>query len=154
MHTCARTHLRTRTGGTFGRGLAPANGVSPPCRGWVAIATPRHATYIYARGRVTYTCTRAPLALGAFESEPKGCRRRTKEESTTGRMRTATEGRTGGRRGIPLPPLDKPNRSRCASAGRNSPSVGPPPPIRRCHPPGFLPSRFPHPPTEPTVPVI
>lgn len=49
-------------------------------------------------------------------------------------MRTVTGGREGG---IPLPPLDKPNRSRCASAGRNSPSVGPPPPIHRYHLPNF-----------------
>lgn len=107
--------------------------------------------HIYARGGVTYTCTRAPLALGAFESRG-GRARRTKEESTTGRMRTATGGRAGGRRGIPLPPLDKPNRSRCASAGRNSPSVDPPPPICRCHPPGFylptLPYSVIHPPNR------
>jgi len=46
--TYARTHAFTHMYGRFGRGPAPANGISPPCRGWVAIATPRHATYTRA----------------------------------------------------------------------------------------------------------
>lgn len=50
------------------------------------------------------------------------------------------------RDGIPLPPLDKPNRSRCASAGRNSPSVSPPSDLACLVPP--LPSA-PPPPSPP-----
>lgn len=89
---------------------------------------PSPYTYVHVKAR---THVRVMLTLGVRQAEGAG-------GVGGGRMTEAGPGglgwvakvrlseRAAGGDGIPLPPLDKPNRSRCASAGRNSPSVSPP----------------------------